>query len=113
MFTKNKDDGYTELIPGISIKALVYGKNTLTAKFKLKKGSSLPIHNHPHEQTGYLVSGKMKFNIAGEHHIAEPGDSWCIHGDIKHSAEVLEESVVIEVFSPLREDYLPERLISK
>ncbi|MDJ0622738.1 MAG: cupin domain-containing protein [Desulfocapsaceae bacterium] len=108
MFSKDDEDGYTELVPGISIKTLVYGRNTLTAKFKLKKGSSLPMHSHPHEQTGYLISGKMEFVIAGEQHTAEPGDIWCIGGDIDHSAEVLEESVVIEVFSPVREDYLPK-----
>ena len=112
MFSKHEDNGYTDLIPGISIKTLVYGKATLTAKFKLRKGSSLPMHSHSHEQTGYLVSGKMKFTIGGEHYSAEPGDSWCIGSDISHSAEVLEDSIVIEVFSPVREDYLPERLSS-
>lgn len=110
MFTKHENNDYTELIPGILIKNLVHGKNTLTAKFKLVKGCNLPKHSHPHEQTGYLISGKMKFSIAGEHYLAEPGDSWCIGGDIEHSAEVLEDAVVIEVFSPVREDYLPENL---
>ena len=114
MFRKGEDGrGYKELIEGISIKTLVYGKKTLTAKFQLRKGANLPVHKHPHEQTGYLVSGKMEFTIGGERHLTEPGDSWCIGGNIHHSAEVLEDSVVIEVFSPLREDYLPDKLSNR
>ena len=37
----------------------------------------------------------------------QPGDSWCILGDILHSAEIIEDSIAIEVFSPVREDYFP------
>ena len=110
MFYKNEEAGYTQLVDGIHIKTMVYGDKTLTAKFKLEKGSQLPLHNHPHEQTGYLVSGRMRFVVDGKTHLAEPGDSWCIAGDVKHSAEVLEDSVVIEVFSPMREEYLPQKL---
>lgn len=111
MFFKRTVNGtYVELVQGLCIKTMVYGKNTLTAEFQLKKGSVLPVHTHPHEQTGYLVSGKMEFMINGENYTAEPGDSWCIEGDVEHGAEVLEDSLVIEVFSPVREDYLPEVL---
>ncbi len=112
MFCKKEEGQYTQLVEGISIKTMVYGENALTAKFRLKKGSNLPLHSHPHEQTGYLVSGKIRFVISGKTQLAEQGDSWCIAGDEKHGAEVLEDSIVIEVFSPMREDYLPENLVS-
>ena len=55
MFQKHSDDGYAPAIPGIEQKTLVYGDKTLMAEFVLKKGSTLPRHMHPHEQTGYLV----------------------------------------------------------
>lgn len=110
MFYKNEEKGYSQVIEGVRIKTLVHGTNTLTAKFILDKGSALPSHSHPHEQTGYLISGKMRFNIDGTSYLAEEGDSWCIGGEVEHSVEVLEDSVAIEIFSPLREDYLPERL---
>jgi quercetin dioxygenase-like cupin family protein len=45
--------------------------------------------------------------IGDERFDAKPGDSWCIPGDVVHGAEILEDSVVVEVFSPVREDYLP------
>jgi quercetin dioxygenase-like cupin family protein len=113
MFAAEQEDGYTQLIEGIEIKTLVYGEKTLTAKFRLAGGSILPRHSHPHEQTGYLIAGKMRFVVGGEVHLALPGSSWCIAGDEEHSAEVLEDSVVLEVFSPLRQEYLPERLQRK
>ncbi|CAN2039727.1 hypothetical protein GMMP15_1390001 [Candidatus Magnetomoraceae bacterium gMMP-15] len=78
------------------------------AEFLLKKGSNLPIHSHPHEQTGYLVSGHICLSIGSKEYDVVPGDSWCILSNVEHSAEILEDSVAIEVFSPVREDYLPK-----
>jgi len=54
-----------------------------------------------------MISGKLRFNVDGEISDVETGDSWCLPGGVEHSAEALEDSVVIEVFSPVREDYLP------
>jgi len=114
MFYKNDEtQGYVELIEGISIKTIAYGEKTLTAKFLLRKGSSLPLHKHPHEQTGILVSGKMEFDIGGQKVLAEPGDGWNIEANVVHGAEVLEDSKVIEVFAPVRVDYLPQNLERK
>ena len=80
MFARYEDDGYVTALPGIQRKTLVYGEKTLMVEFRLAKGASLPSHSHPYEQTGYLVSGRMTLTVGDE---------------------------AIEVFSPLREDYLP------
>lgn len=113
LYKHNDEEGYTPLVEGISIKTLVYGEKTLTAKFILKKAAILPSHKHPHEQTGYLISGKMEFIIDGKTWVAESGDSWSIEGDVEHGANVLEDSVIIEVFTPVRADYLPQNLARK
>lgn len=107
MFQKRDDSGYKPAIPGIEMKALVYGEKTLMTKFLLKKGSAIPPHAHPHEQTGHLVKGRLKFTIGAEEHDAREGDSWCIAGNVEHKVDVLEDAVVLEVFSPVREEYLP------
>ncbi len=107
MFQKHTKVGYTPAVPGIEQKTLVYGENTLMTEFVLKKGSRLPQHSHPHEQTGYLVSGRIRLFIDAEEHVVTPGDSWCIPGNVEHGAEILEDAVAIEVFSPVRADYLP------
>lgn len=108
MFAKYDEKNFLTPMEGIEIKTFVYGENSLLTRFHLKKGSVLPRHSHPQEQTGFMVSGKMKLFIDGEAFLAEPGDTWSIKGDIEHWAEIIEDSVAIEVFSPLREDYLPK-----
>ncbi|MEH0023052.1 MAG: cupin domain-containing protein [Desulfobacter sp.] len=107
MFTPHNENGYAVPVDGIEMKTLVHGENSLLTRFKLTKGAVLPAHSHPQEQTGYLISGRMTLYIGDTTFDAGPGDSWCIGSDVEHRAEILENSVAIEVFSPVREDYLP------
>lgn len=107
MIAKRSDSGYSTPIDGIELKTLNYGERTLMAEFRLRKGAVLPRHSHPHEQTGYLVSGSIRLTIAGETVDCGPGDSWCVPADAEHGADVLEDTVAVEVFSPVREEYLP------
>jgi len=107
MFYQRDDSGYKEPAEGVRLKTLVHGAKTLLSEFRLEGGRSLPSHSHPHEQTGYLVSGRLGLIIGDERFDVKPGDSRCIPGDLVHAAEILEDSVVVEVFSPVREDYLP------
>lgn len=96
---------YTRILPGIRIKTLLVGEQTLMSEFLLSKGALLPDHSHPYEQTGYLISGRMALSMAGEQHVVTPGDSWMIPADLPHRAEILEDSVALEIFSPPRDDY--------
>lgn len=107
MFKKTNSGRYTELIKGVHLKTLVYGKQTLLTEVRMEQGAVIPPHKHTHEQTGYLVSGQLEFLVDGESITANPGDSWNIAGDVEHSATAVVASVVVEVFSPVREDYLP------
>jgi quercetin dioxygenase-like cupin family protein len=107
MFRKKDTGEYRQLLEGVYLKTLAHGDKTLMGKFKLEKDAQIPPHSHHHEQTGLVISGRLRFKIGDGMFEAEPGDSWCIPGDIQHSVEVLENSVVVEVFSPVREDYLP------
>lgn len=106
MFGKRSSEGYTEVLPGVSIKTLVHGEGTLMTEFLLQAGAQLPFHTHPQEQIGYLVEGRIKLHMGETFRIISPGDSWCILPDITHGAEILEDSRALEVFAPLREDYL-------
>lgn len=108
MFQKYNENGYSIVAPGIQIKTLVYGEKTLMTEFLLAKGHLLPKHSHPHEQTGYLVKGRMRLTIGREEKDLGPGDSWCVPGGVEHYADIIEDSVAVEVFSPVREDYLPK-----
>ncbi|HMA94518.1 MAG TPA: cupin domain-containing protein, partial [Polyangiaceae bacterium] len=74
MFEKSSDFGYTEAVPAVYRKTLVFGEKTLLTEFRMQKGSSLPAHAHPYEQTGYLVRGRLRLTIGAESFDVCPGD---------------------------------------
>ena len=108
MFYKRDRSGYREPVKGVALKTLVYGEKTLLTEFRLQAGNTLPRHAHEHEQTGYLVSGAIQLSIGDETFKVAPGDGWCIPSNVEHAAKIISDSVAIEVFSPVRKDYLPE-----
>ena len=107
MFTKKDTLSFRPLIDGITMRPLTWEDKTILCEFKLEKGYKIPSHHHPFEQTGYLLSGKLNFRIGQIWNIAEPGDSWSLPENVEHEVEILENSVVLELFSPIRPDYLP------
>lgn len=106
MFYKSSEDCFQKVLEGISIKTLVFGEKMLLSEFHMEEGSRLPMHSHPHEQTGRLLKGRIILTIADEKAEMHPGDCWIVPANTMHTAEILEDSVAIEVFSPVREDYL-------
>ncbi len=107
MIRKKEEGNYIAPLDGVEQKTLVYGENTLMTEFRLKQGARIPPHSHPHEQTGYLVSGMLRMRIGGNVQDLTPGDAWCIPGGVEHDADAMEAVVAVEVFSPVRKDYLP------
>jgi quercetin dioxygenase-like cupin family protein len=107
MFTKKDTRNFRPFIQGIKMRPLAWEDKTILCEFKLEKGFKIPSHQHPYEQTGYLISGKLNFRIDQTWNIAEPGDSWSIPENVEHEVDILQDSVVLELFSPLRPDYLP------
>jgi quercetin dioxygenase-like cupin family protein len=107
MFTAAAEEGYAEVLPGIRRKTLSHGDSTLMTEFRLERAAVVPLHDHPQEQTGYLVAGRLRLTVDDETRDVVPGDSWSIPGGVLHGAVALADTVAIEVFSPVREDYLP------
>ena len=107
MFTKHSLEGYLPAVDKITRKTLVHGDKTLMTEFRLAAGAILPEHRHPYEQTGYLVSGRMELTIGTTTYQVEPGDSWSIPENIAHAGKASEDCTALEVFAPVREEYLP------
>jgi quercetin dioxygenase-like cupin family protein len=103
---KPDPSNYRELVLGVFMKPLAYGDKTLLCEFMFLKGAKIPPHQHPHEQTGYLVKGSLRFFGDEGETIVTPGCSWSFKGGVIHGAYALEGSVAIEVFSPVRQEYL-------
>jgi quercetin dioxygenase-like cupin family protein len=106
MYGIDSPKGYREAAPGIRIKTIASGERVLMSKFSLDAGTKLPLHSHPNEQIGYLLSGSIVLYIGDASREIKPGDSWCIPSGVPHRAEIAEDSLALEIFSPLREDYL-------
>ncbi len=106
MFYTANRDGFKEIVPGVMLKTLVHGERTHFTEVHLLKGAVIPMHQHPQEQTGYMVSGILRFTVNGEGFTVKPGDSWNLPANTPHAAVAVEKAVVIEVFAPAREDYL-------
>ena len=107
-FTRHDSVSYVPALPGIERRTLCHGERMLMTEFRLDKGHDLPMHGHPYEQAGYLVKGHILLTIGDKQYDTLPGDSWCVGPDVIHGARVIEDSVAIEVFSPVREDYIPK-----
>jgi unsaturated pyranuronate lyase len=76
------------------------------ARITLEKGAVVPPHAHPNEQIATVLEGRLRFIVDGEEHIVGPGESVPLAADVPHEVEALEDSVVLDVFSPVREDWL-------
>ena len=98
-----------EMLSGLDRRTLGCGEQVMIAEFRARPGVQVPRHTHPHEQVGYVVSGEVELTIGGQTAVCGPGDSYAIPGGLEHSARFLSECVVIDGFSPPREDYITAR----
>jgi quercetin dioxygenase-like cupin family protein len=94
-----------EMLPGVIRRTMTHGERMMLIEFNLADGAVVPMHTHPHEQNGYLVSGRMRLEVGDEARDLSPGDCWMIPGGVPHEATALEPSVIVDIFSPPREEY--------
>ena len=94
-----------ELVKGFHAK-IVHMKNMTIILFDIEQGSVLPEHHHVHEQTSSVLRGELKLNIDGTTVVGKPGNVIVIPSNVSHSAVAITDCQVIDVFSPIREDYL-------
>ena len=93
-----------ELAPGILSK-LIHGDKSSLSIVELKKGSVLPLHHHIHEQITYIVEGELEMMLGDDKHILTAGTIHVIPSKLPHSAVALTDCMVLDFFSPARDDY--------
>jgi len=95
------------LAPGVDAE-LAWGEKILLSRVSIAPDGVVPLHSHPHEQAGVCLSGEFDLDVDGETRRIGPGDMYLIPGGTPHSARgVGVPAVTLDIFSPLREDYLP------
>lgn len=106
MFVKNDEAKKFDLAEGVKSRILGHDSGLMVIENTFIKGAMAPNHTHEHEQAGYVVKGKFEFVIEDEQMILTIGDSFHVKPNILHSCTALEDSVIVDVFTPRREDFL-------
>lgn len=94
------------IFPGVDIRTTA-GQGIMLSLVTFEPGSLVPDHSHPHEQMGLMLSGKAEFTVGGQTRILGPGDIWKIPGGVIHRVRALDgPALALDIFNPIREDYL-------
>ncbi len=105
----NWDSMPKEKVTHVIDRRLVIGERSMLAHVYLKKGSVVPLHSHDNEQFTYILEGALKFWIGadgGEVLTVRAGEVLHIPSNVPHRAEALEDTVDLDVFTPIRQDWL-------
>ena len=107
-FVVAKEVEKEDLGGGISRQILGYGPEIMLVRVWFKAGSVGAVHSHPHSQSTYVESGKFEMEIGGQKRVLGAGDSTYMEPNVEHGAVCLEAGVLLDAFSPVREDFLSE-----
>lgn len=94
--------------PGVTRRILARGGSMMGVEASFIKGAVGSVHRHPHEQVSYIVSGSFQYEADGIKYILKAGDSYYVEPDSLHGATALEDSVILDIFTPQREDFVSE-----
>jgi quercetin dioxygenase-like cupin family protein len=94
-----------EPLPGFHIRT-PHGQNIMLSYVEIDAGATVPTHSHPHEQAGVVLSGRLQLTIGDETRVLETGQMYIAPSGVPHSAAAVGGPVVVvDIFSPIREDY--------
>ena len=99
------DTNPIEMFPGVVRRTLVSGDNVTLVQITLSPGAAVPEHTHPHEQAGTVADGIIHLEVGDETWELGPGASYLIPGDAPHYVRAIDAATLVEVFSPVREEF--------
>lgn len=102
----HKDSKETGPEPGLKRRVLAYNDKLFLAEHEMKKGWVGTVHSHPHDQIVYVVRGHLIVSTQGRTFDVLAGDTFVVRGGVEHGARAVEDALVVDVFTPCREDYL-------
>jgi quercetin dioxygenase-like cupin family protein len=103
---QDTDMDWVQVEPKIRRKIMSYNKDIMLVKVAFEAGGIGTLHHHPHLQMSYVASGAFEITISGEAKIPRGGDVYFVPSDAIHGAVCLEEGVLIDIFSPMRADFV-------
>jgi len=111
-YIMTKSMEWEQLGGGVSRKFLGFDNQIMMVQVNFEKGAVGSPHHHFHTQATYVASGKFEFEIDGDKMVVEGGDGVYIEPNLVHSAVCLEAGMLIDVFSPIREDFMDGSTVS-
>ena len=102
----HSDAGLIPLGGGTARRILAHNESLMAVEVSFETGSEGAPHTHPHTQVSYVLSGSFRYSVEGESVILNPGDSVVVPGGLVHGTVCLEKGVLLDVFTPMREDFL-------
>jgi quercetin dioxygenase-like cupin family protein len=101
----SNDETMTTPEPGLRRQVMSYSPSMMLVRHRMQKGWTGTRHKHPHEQMVYVISGHIAFEHPGGAFEARTGDCFLVPGDVEHQASAHEDSEILDIFTPCREDY--------
>ncbi len=106
VFIENGSIPTEQVDPGVSRKIMAYDDKLMLVKVNFEKGGIGTLHHHTHSQISHVESGVFEVEIDGQKKVLNSGDAFYIPPNVVHGAVCLEAGVLIDVFSPMREDFI-------
>ena len=100
------DELALEKVTEMISRKVVTGEREMLAQIYLKKGCVVPMHSHESEQITYVLQGALRFLIDGEQITVREGEVLLIPSWVEHQAEALDDTFELDVFSPIRHDWV-------
>ncbi len=105
-FIKSDSIEWQEMAAGVRRKILTYDEKIMLVRVEFEKGGVGTLHQHHHVQVTNVESGKFEVEISGEKRILHSGDVFHVPSNVLHGAICLEAGVLIDIFTPMREDFI-------
>lgn len=102
----NADVDFEKCGEGVKRKIMSYTDELMVVENHFEKGGIGAMHSHPHTQITYVVSGKFEFTIGGTKKIVQAGDTMLKKDGVEHGCVCLEEGILLDVFTPMREEFV-------
>ncbi|MCL4519021.1 MAG: cupin domain-containing protein [Thaumarchaeota archaeon] len=109
-FWHDKPEAWKEIMPGVKRRMLAHSLTGLMVLYKIEAGKTFVWHNHPHAQFGIILEGAGKFRVGDSTRDVRSGDTYFIPPAIFHELKTEKECVIVDFFTPEREDYVKEAL---
>jgi len=106
VWMKDTEADSEEAAPGVVRRIKSYTDELMVVENIFQKGAAGTVHSHPHTQITYVISGKFEFTIGGETRIVTAGDTMLKKNGIEHGCVCLEDGILLDIFSPMREDFV-------